>query len=60
MLPIQMSLSVVYFTTLSASQIVWLWRKDLMKLIGRHLEENDRFLMKEIATIPAYVCAYND
>jgi len=45
-----MSLSVVvYFTMLSASQIVWWWQKDLMKLIGRNLEK--------IATIPAYLFA---
>jgi len=53
-----MSLSVfVYFTTLSAPHIVWRWQKDLIKLIGRHMEESDNFLMKEIATIPAYLYA---
>jgi len=58
MFPIEMSLSLfVYFTTLSSSQIVRRWQKDLMKLIGRHKEESDRFLMKEIGTIPAYLYA---
>jgi hypothetical protein len=58
MFPIEMSLSVfVYFTTLSAPHIVRRWQKDLMELIGRHLEESDHFLMEEIATIPAYLYA---